>query len=62
MIKKGILTSYIAGFMGYIDGATQEEAERLSDGRETSGLMIFIPLEAGVPLEACLDCCLREDD
>ena len=62
MTKKGMLTGLLAGLVGYMDGATQEEAERLSDGRHTSGLIIFIPFDTGVPLESCFDNYLIEDD
>ena len=62
MRKHGMLTGLLGGVNGYMDDATQEEAERLSDGRHTSGLVIFIPFETGVPLETCFHDYLIEDE
>ena len=53
MIKQGIITFPFRLF-GYVGAATQEEAERLSDGLHTAGLVVFVPLTEGAT-EADID-------
>ena len=41
--KKGTIT-FPYQLFGYVGKATQEEAERLSDGLQQRGLVVFVPL------------------
>ena len=60
MIKAGTIT-FPQRLFGYADVATQEEAERLSDGAYTSGLVVFIPLSHVTQLDVDRHIACKED-